>query len=99
MFIEVCANLLELSLLYQADLDTLEIYAFNLATAHECERKLQEQGLVAEGKGRPWKSPYWSIYNEAVRTLGMIGSRFGFSLSDRTKIDVPRQREKDDLFD
>lgn len=101
----VCSQLAALKILTSLDLDALKAYCFQIYTMDESIKVLKEEGftVIMTNKGGgsyPVKSPYITIYNDALSHVNRIGQQFGFSPSSRTKISVGQiQEEKKNSFD
>lgn len=95
----VCSQLSALKILSSLDLDALKAYCFQVYVMDEAMERLTSEGFttVITNKGGgsyETKSPYISIYNDALSQVNRIGQQFGFSPSSRTKISIGQTKGK-----
>jgi P27 family predicted phage terminase small subunit len=101
----VCSQLQTLKILTGLDLDTLKAYSYQTYLMDVAMHHLETEGhtIIMQNKNGgmyPIKSPWISIYNEALTHQNRIGQQFGFSASSRTKISLGQvKEEKKNPFD
>jgi P27 family predicted phage terminase small subunit len=101
----VGSELHKLGILSTLDLGLLKAYCYQTYVLDSAMSHLQTEGFTQimqnkAGGMYPVKSPWVSIYNEALTHVSRIGQMFGFSPSSRQKISAnTKQEEKDPLAD
>jgi P27 family predicted phage terminase small subunit len=83
------------------DVDHFVVFCDAVATYRECRAQLDFEGYTAQGSaGGVIKSPYWQIMRDAASIMSAVGSRYGLTPSDRTRLtmddpdDKPRGAER-----
>jgi len=94
----VASQLQALKVLSTLDIDMLKAYCYQLYVMDLAQEKLKEgYTIMMENKGGgkyPVKSPWVSIYNEALAHAKNLAIQFGLTPSARTKISLGQTKEE-----
>jgi phage terminase small subunit len=99
-----CKELFKAGYLAKSFLPRLKRYCFAIMAAEEAEENLFSGGFIEESigtKGQVYRSvsPWFSIWEKAVKEMDAVSSRYGFSPLDIQKIPViEKKQDKDSLI-
>lgn len=90
-------------ILFEVDLIMMESYCFNAQMAKKASEKITEDGEVVEqtnkyGATNLVKSPWVQIYLDSIKKLSEIGSKFGLSPADRTRLSMGGKEDNENPF-
>lgn len=89
-------------ILSEVDMPALQAYCFDAAMIIEAEIELSKPGGKVmpmedrQGNSRMVKSPWIEIRNKSIVNVNALGSKFGFTPSDRAKISMPEKEKPND---
>lgn len=93
--------LFAMKLLQPVDVDALTLYSNAMATALKVQKALDEEGFTIVEKDedgnicRVVPNPLTKVLKEAITTVNMFGSQFGFSPLSRMKLKAMANHEKE----
>lgn len=93
--------LFAMKLLQPVDVDALTLYSNAMATALKVQKALDEEGYTIVEKDedgnvcRVVPNPLTKVLKEAITTVNMFGSQFGFSPLSRMKLKAMANPEKE----
>lgn len=77
------------------DIDQFVVFCDAVATYRDCRAHIDFEGYTAQGAaGGVIKSPYWQIMRDAASIMSTVGSRFGLTPSDRTRLTMDEPDDK-----
>jgi P27 family predicted phage terminase small subunit len=75
----------------------LAAYCQAWARWREAELALKAEGYVIQSRGMRVKNPWLAVADKAILQIRAFSSEFGFTPAARTRIQVPKQANDDDM--
>jgi P27 family predicted phage terminase small subunit len=90
----ICGELIQKKIMEAIDIYNIQVICKNMSIYWDCLKEMGNQYIVDTGTGSTKTNPLFTTANQAFAIADRLGSRYGFSPTDRMKLKMINPSEK-----